>query len=242
LTDITGILDGAGNQIASYTYDSWGKLVSIGGVLADSVGVKNPYRYRGYRYDTETGLYYLQSRYYNPEWGRFLNADAIAGAVGDLLGANVYAYADGNPIMKSDTTGHMAESALFAGSFGGGAAGSGGIGIGTFLIGGFVLIANGTLRLYHVVVNYLQQSKKTLQSPQEPPAPVIHWPEDASTPPGPGFQWRGGEKGGWYNPGTGVSVRPDLGHEGGIGPHYDVRERNSKRGWRLFPDGQMLPK
>jgi RHS repeat-associated protein len=110
LTDITGILDGAGNQIASYTYDSWGKLVSIGGVLADSVGVKNPYRYRGYRYDTETGLYYLQSRYYNPEWGRFLNADAIAGAVGELLGANVYAYAGNNPVNLIDKDGNWPTS------------------------------------------------------------------------------------------------------------------------------------
>ncbi|MHB8127262.1 MAG: RHS repeat-associated core domain-containing protein [Desulfitobacteriaceae bacterium] len=49
------------------------------------LGTKNPYRYRSYRYDTETGLYYLQSRYYNPEWGRFLNADSLAGKVGVLL-------------------------------------------------------------------------------------------------------------------------------------------------------------
>jgi RHS repeat-associated protein len=52
-----------------------GKLVSISGTEAETTGIMNPYRYRGYRYDAETGLYYLQSRYYNPEWGRFLNAD-----------------------------------------------------------------------------------------------------------------------------------------------------------------------
>lgn len=58
-----------------------------------------------YRYDTETGLYYLQSRYYNPEWGRFINADAIAGQVGELLGHNVFAYCKSNPVNMSDTSG-----------------------------------------------------------------------------------------------------------------------------------------
>jgi YD repeat-containing protein len=62
--DIIGLIDKNGTQVVSYLYDSWGKLLSITGTLKDTVGVKNPYRYRGYRYDTETGLYYLQSRYY----------------------------------------------------------------------------------------------------------------------------------------------------------------------------------
>jgi RHS repeat-associated protein len=84
--------------------------VSANGTLASAVGAKNPYRYRGYRYDTETGLYYLQSRYYNPEWGRFLNADAIAGAVGELLGANVYAYTGNNPVSMSDPNGFRPEA------------------------------------------------------------------------------------------------------------------------------------
>jgi len=65
--DITGIIDSTGEQVVSYTYDTWGKLISMTGPLASTVGEKNPYRYRGYRYDRETGLYYLQSRYYNPE-------------------------------------------------------------------------------------------------------------------------------------------------------------------------------
>ena len=69
--DIIGICDKNGAEVVSYVYDSLGKLVSIDGTLKDSVGVKNTYRYRGYRYDNETGLYYLQSRYYNPSWGRF---------------------------------------------------------------------------------------------------------------------------------------------------------------------------
>jgi len=73
--------------------------------LKDTVGVKNPYRYRGYRYDTETGLYYLNSRYYNPEWGRFLNIDAIGGNIGALLSHNIFAYCSNNTITAKDPSG-----------------------------------------------------------------------------------------------------------------------------------------
>jgi RHS repeat-associated protein len=103
--DIIGLFDKTGAQVVSYTYDTWGKLISIDGSLKDSVGVKNPYRYRGYRYDTETGLYYLQSRYYNPEWGRFINEDGIIGQTGELLGHNLYVYTKNNPVNMSDKSG-----------------------------------------------------------------------------------------------------------------------------------------
>ena len=103
--DIIGLIDKNGTEVVSYTYDTWGKLISIEGSLKDIVGVKNPYRYRGYRYDTETGLYYLQSRYYNAEWGRFINADGIIGHTGELLNHNLFAYCKNNPKNASDSTG-----------------------------------------------------------------------------------------------------------------------------------------
>ncbi|QGU96697.1 hypothetical protein GOM49_17845 [Clostridium bovifaecis] len=96
--DIIGLYDKGGIQVVSYTYDSWGKLISIDGSLKDTVGAKNPYRYRGYRYDSETGLYYLNSRYYNPNWGRFINGDIVLGAAGQLLTHNMFAYSFNNPI------------------------------------------------------------------------------------------------------------------------------------------------
>ncbi len=105
--DIVGLFDKSGTQIVSYIYDSWGKLVSIDGTMKDTVGVKNPYRYRGYRYDTETGLYYLNSRYYNPEWGRFINADVIAGVKGQLLSHNMFAYCNNSPITSYDPSGFL---------------------------------------------------------------------------------------------------------------------------------------
>lgn len=112
--DIIGLFDKDGNQIVSYKYDTWGKLISIkdgnGNDITNdtsSVGYKNPYRYRGYRYDAETQLYYLQSRYYNPEWGRFINADGITGKTGELLSHNMYSYCDNNPISREDHGGFV---------------------------------------------------------------------------------------------------------------------------------------
>ena len=85
----------------------WGKLESITGELSESVGKKNPYRYRGYRYDTETGLYYLNSRYYNLEWCRMLNADTVGivtTSLDDLTDKNLFAYCDNNPIVRRDSS------------------------------------------------------------------------------------------------------------------------------------------
>ncbi|MBU5316132.1 RHS repeat-associated core domain-containing protein [Clostridium bornimense] len=105
--DVIGLHDSEGKVVVSYSYDTWGNIVSITGSLKDSVGVKNPYRYRGYRYDEETGLYYLQSRYYNAEWGRFINADALIGQTGDILSFNMFAYCHNNPVNMSDESGYL---------------------------------------------------------------------------------------------------------------------------------------
>lgn len=67
----------------------------------------NPYRYRGYRYDNETALYYLNSRYYNADWGRFINADAITGITGELLSHNMFAYCVNNPVNMDDQNGYL---------------------------------------------------------------------------------------------------------------------------------------
>ena len=93
--------DANGNVLASYSYDTWGKIISATGSLAEI----NPLRYRGYVYDQETGFYYLQSRYYDPAISRFLNADgyAVTGE-GDVLGYNMFAYCNNDPISRCFTT------------------------------------------------------------------------------------------------------------------------------------------
>lgn len=111
--DIVGILDSNLNQVVKYEYDSWGNILSIkdasGNNITSStnIGIINPYRYRSYRYDTETGLYYLQSRYYNSEWGRFINFDNYGGQVGELLSHNGYIYCNNNPVNMIDEDGNF---------------------------------------------------------------------------------------------------------------------------------------
>ena len=102
--DVVRIVDGSRSVVASYTYDPWGKIISSSGTLADI----NPLRYRGYYYDSETGFYYLQSRYYDPEIGRFINADSYAStdATG-LLSTNMFAYCENDPVNRSDPSGEL---------------------------------------------------------------------------------------------------------------------------------------
>ncbi len=110
--DIIKIVDVNGDTQVQYNYDAWGYIQSVTGNLASTLGQANPYRYRGYRYDNETGLYYLQSRYYNPVWGRFINADSFGGKTGELLSHNLFIYCQNNPIMYLDETGHFLTAAL----------------------------------------------------------------------------------------------------------------------------------
>lgn len=112
--DIIGILDSNYQTIASYTYDSFGKILSVqdenGNEITDETHIANinPFRYRGYYYDTETRLYYLKNRYYNPEWCRFLNVDSIIDSDNDIMSNNLYLYAKNNPIMYRDSDGTFA--------------------------------------------------------------------------------------------------------------------------------------
>lgn len=94
--------------------------------LRDSVGVKNHYRYRAYKYDTETGLYYLQSRCYTSEWWRFINANSEGGTVRELLSYNVFAYFSNNFINRSNLEGQAwwAIGAVAGAAVGGAAAGA----------------------------------------------------------------------------------------------------------------------
>ena len=123
--DVIALADASTGKLAvTYTYDAWGKLVELKDTTTNSVGTQNPFRYRGYYYDTETSLYYLQSRYYDPEVGRFINADAFASTdISGVLSTNMFAYCENNPVMRSDPTGETFLSALM-GAAGGAAVGA----------------------------------------------------------------------------------------------------------------------
>ena len=109
--NIIALLDNNGNVVVKYVYDAWGNHVvynSAGAQNSDAtfIGNINPFRYRGYYYDTETGLYYLITRYYDPEVGRFISRDSIEYADPETInGINLYAYCGNNPVMHSDPYG-----------------------------------------------------------------------------------------------------------------------------------------
>ncbi len=107
--------------MVKYIYDAWGnhKVVDNAGVEitdVNHIGNINPYRYRGYYFDTETGLYYLKSRYYDPQTGRFISIDDISFADPDTInGLNLYAYCCNNHVMHIDPTGQYAINSLYDG-------------------------------------------------------------------------------------------------------------------------------
>ena len=106
--DIIGIVDDKGKVVVQYSYDSWGKLLDITGDTA--LGNANPFRYRSYYYDNETGFYYLGGRYYDAEVGRFINADTtelLTATPAGLTDKNLYAYCDNNPVVRKDEGGQL---------------------------------------------------------------------------------------------------------------------------------------
>ena len=104
--DIVAMWTTSGVKVASYVYDAWGNIVSESVMSSHQTASDlNPFRYRGYYYDRETGFYYLQSRYYDPTTGRFLNADGYVSTGQGLTGFNMYAYCGNNPVMNVDYMG-----------------------------------------------------------------------------------------------------------------------------------------
>ena len=99
--DVVKLIDQDGAVAAAYAYDAWGNILSQSGNMAE----KNPLRYRGYYYDSETGFYYLQSRYYDPATRRFINADSYGSTGQGFIGTNMFAYCRSNPIMRIDAYG-----------------------------------------------------------------------------------------------------------------------------------------
>ena len=103
--DVIQIIGSGGTVCAEYSYDAWGNILSITGLYAGTLGAVNPIRYRGYYYDTETGFYYLQSRYYDPSIGRFINADNLASTSQGFMGYNMFAYCGNKPVNRVDVCG-----------------------------------------------------------------------------------------------------------------------------------------
>ena len=113
--DITGLYHREDSSLAgSYTYDAWGQLLSVNPANESDEEIlrKNPFRYRGYYYDEESGYYFLQSRYYNPEVRRFLNADTLVAETGNGVGYNLFAYSSNQPVNYKDESGHVLDTVM----------------------------------------------------------------------------------------------------------------------------------
>ena len=118
--DIVAILNGSGNAVVTYVYDAWGRPISKTGSMASTLGTLNPFRYRSYVYDEETGLYYLESRFYCPALCRFINCDATdnLGIGTVVLSFDLYTYCSSNPVRNADPTGEFAIGALLLSAVG----------------------------------------------------------------------------------------------------------------------------
>ena len=115
--DIIRIYDVETDEVvAEYSYDAWGNQ-NVNNKNEDNIGDINPIRYRGYYYDNETGLYYLNARYYDPKLGRFISPDTLSildDTMGEINGLNLYMYCKDNPVMYADPSGHFGVLALVA--------------------------------------------------------------------------------------------------------------------------------
>ena len=108
--DVVALIYADGTVCATYSYDAWGAILSATTTSASAVSNLaqiNPLRYRGYYYDTETGWYYLQSRYYDPIVKRFINSDTYSSTGTGFLGYNMFAYCENNPVNNQDPTGEI---------------------------------------------------------------------------------------------------------------------------------------
>ena len=268
--DVVGLMDANGNRVVEYTYDAWGKLISTSGTLATSLGADNPFRYRGYYYDTETGLYYLMTRYYDPEVCRFISADVYMTTGQGVLGGNMWAYCLNNPANMTDSNGEIAivdDAAVL---------------LLLLLLGVVVVTAYAvvdvavssigsvggilseplspiektyieTFAAVAAVITVLTTprtgSKISVISDDEPKSktPDIDYPgDDSSQPPDDDYEWKGkppkgGDKGSWVNKKTGEQLHPDLKHSLPKGPHWDYKDP-FKNWWRIFPNNRIEPK
>ncbi|WP_443597018.1 RHS repeat-associated core domain-containing protein [Agathobacter sp.] len=108
LGDVTGLVDSNNNVVVNYRYDSWGKEISTTDTSGCFISTLNPFRYRRYVYDQETGLYCLGSRYYDPEVGRFISPDdpeTLTYQMDFVQGKNLYQYCFNNPVNMEDEDG-----------------------------------------------------------------------------------------------------------------------------------------
>lgn len=166
--DIIGIYDSNYKEVCTYNYDAYGNILSIkdstGKNITDTsnVALINPFRYRSYYYDTETNLYYLNSRYYSPKMGRFINCDGLIGSSKTVIGYNLYTYCNNKPIGCVDNNGNVA--AVAGSLYGAGAASVGSIVGGALALYGFGAAAGAIAYGIYKISKSIADTKVTTSS------------------------------------------------------------------------------
>ena len=232
-------------SVATYEYDAWGNILSSSGRLAEI----NPLRYRGYYYDSETGFYYLQSRYYDPVNRRFINADSYASTGQGFIGTNMFAYCNNSPILFVDHDGNDAEAVgWWASTMWWLCAADGPIPVGDALYGLGIIVFGGisiyTASNFSFEVDLPKEHSSPCEVEEETEVPEVTYPGDDPAEAPEGYEWRGNgqqgsSKGGYANSGDGKdSWHPDLDHGGDIGPHWDYNDGHGHK-WRVFPDNRI---
>ena len=245
--DIIEIYNTSGTAIVKYVYDAWGNIISTSGTQATGIGAKNSLRYRGYYYDIETGLYYLQARYYDPVTGRFINADSCL--YNSLQGFNLYAYCYNDPVMFADYTGENAAAAWETwNAYGQDIAMADGplpfgdsiYFVGMIVIGFGVLVewvcgdtSKGAPQAPSAEDKAPPEQTEEVDAPQnitDEKIPNVKYPgNDSTKAPSDDYVWKGknpvgGDKGAWVNNKTGEQFHPDLNHKPPKGPHWDYKD------------------
>ena len=150
--DIVAILDNNGTAVVQYKYDAWGRPIGKIGSMASTLGTMQPFRYRGYVYDEETGLYYLRTRYYASIFCRFVNPDILVQSGLEPLRTNMVCYCSNNPVVCADSDGKfglfaaiVTAGAVIGGILGGISAAATGGDLGDVVVGVLEGAANGAI-------------------------------------------------------------------------------------------------
>ena len=237
--DVVKLVDASGAEVASYEYDAWGNVLSQSGSMAST----NPLRYRGYYHDSETGFYYLQSRYYDPTMHRFINADSYASTGQGFIGTNMFAYCHNSPVAFYDTEGNMATEATIAATNWWNPIGwiAGGILVVEVVVAAVVISeeidSESAIKSHEISEKQANEEptptvSSSKKEKEKPKTPDVTYPGDDPANPPDGTSWKGkgpqgSKQGNYYNPKTGESWHPDLDHPDPIGPHWDYLDPNN---------------
>ena len=223
--DVLAILTASGEVVVEYSYDPWGNILAVTGSLASTLGADNPFRYRGYYYDTESCFYYLNSRYYDAKVCRYLNADSvIAGVGGSVQGYNLFAYSFNNPVNMSDSSGQWPQWIKNAASAVVNAVKKAAVTVVNTVKKAATTVVNAAKSVVSSVTNIVKASLNSLPSKGEPGSS-----QTLPNPDGTPKQKR------WYGPDGNPERDRDYNHPGNMPFPHDHEWKNGERGKEHLP-------